>query len=114
VTARAQGGDVRGVVDALAAARAPAAPLADALRRHWLRGRDDKTARLALAWAREQLRLALVDALHRAGAAGAVRRDLPDDTLAWLWLAASEGLAHEPPAAVADRVHALAAFLAGK
>ena len=101
-------GDVVGpIVDRLVTAYAPDAPLATAMREDWLRGRDDKTARLALAWAREHLRLGLVDVLERVRPP----RALDADTLAWLWLAACEALAHEPVSAVVDRAHALAAFL---
>ena len=111
-TSSADGGpEVGTVVDVLARAYAPETPLARALREDWLRGRDDKTARLAFAWAREQVRLALVEVLQRARVA---RGAADADTIAWLWLAASEALAHEPPAAVSDRAHALAAFLSGR
>lgn len=103
--------DLRGVVETLAGACAPDAPFAVAIREDWIRGRGDKTARLALAWAREQLRLALGEVLLRARAAGLVRMDVDAETLAWLWLAGSEALAHEPPAAVSDRVQALVTFL---
>jgi hypothetical protein len=104
-------GDVDGIVATLASQYGPDAPLATALREDWLRGRGDKTARLALAWAREQVRLALVDVLHRARAPRAMRTDGDTETVAWLWLAACEALAHEPASAVGDRSHALAAFL---
>jgi hypothetical protein len=86
-------------------------PLAAALRRDWLRGRDDKTARLTLGWAREQVRVALVDALARARDVTVVHASGDVDTLAWLWLAACEALAHEVPGAARDRVSALATFL---
>ena len=100
--------DIGTIIDVLVRAYAPDAPLATVLRADWIRGRDDKTARLALAWAREQVRLALVDLLVRARAA----RGAGDaDTVAWLWLAACEALAYEPEAAVMDRAHALATFL---
>lgn len=71
----------------------------------WLGSRKDKTATLALAWAREQVRLALRDVLERARTRGALAVDA--DTLAWLLLAACEALAYEPPSAVADRVRVL-------
>lgn len=71
----------------------------------WLGSRKDKTAALALAWAREQVRLALRDVLERARTRGALAVDA--DTLAWLLLAACEALAYEPGAAVADRVRVL-------
>lgn len=74
-------------------------------------GRADKARRLALAWAREQVRLAFTEVLERATAAGAVRRDVPVAMLAWLVLAACETLAQEAPDAVPDRLAALAAFI---
>ena len=102
---------IHGLAEAVAGAFAPEKALAKALREDWLRGRGDKTARLALGWAREQVRLALVETLHRARAARLVRTDVDAETLAWLWLAAAEALAHEAATAVADRASALAAFL---
>jgi hypothetical protein len=107
----ARASDVQAIIDASAAPYAPDRPLAAALRQDWLRRRDDKTARLALGWAREQVRLALVEILQRARAARLMRADGDAETLAWLWLAACEALAHEPATAVPDRVHALTAFL---
>ena len=98
-------------VDITAAAYAPDAPLARALHADWLHTTDDKTARLALGWAREQVRLALVDILQRARAARVVRGHRDAETAAWLWLAACEALAHDPASAVPDRVHALVTFL---
>ena len=95
---------------ALATAHAPAAPLPRAVFQVWLRSRGDKTAVLALAWAREQLRLALRDALARTPTGRAARLHLDDDALAWILLAVAESLAHEPPAAVADRLRAILAL----
>jgi hypothetical protein len=103
--------DVHTAVDAIAAAYAPEGPLSLALREDSLHLHGDKTAELALAWAREQVRVAMVELLERARGARLVRADGDVETLAWLWRAACEALAHEPPTAVADRVHALAAFL---
>jgi hypothetical protein len=115
VTARAAAvvgtDDVRALVDALVAAYAPDAPLAAALRKDWLRTRGDKAAHLAIGWAREQVRVALVEAIERARAARAARTDVEADVLAWLLLAACEAIAHEPPAAVGDRAETLVAFL---
>ena len=71
----------------------------------WLGSRADKTAALALAWAREQVRMALQEVIERAPLRARVEAGA--DTLAWLLLAACESLAHELPAAVADRVRAL-------
>jgi hypothetical protein len=103
--------DVHAAVTALAAAYEPDAPLAIALRADWIARRGDKTAELALAWAREQVRVAMVELLQHARAARVVRADGDVETLGWLWLAACEALAHEPASAVPDRVHALTAFL---
>ncbi|HYE93451.1 MAG TPA: hypothetical protein VEA38_20630 [Terriglobales bacterium] len=103
--------DLHALIETVFAAYGAETPLAAALREDWLRGRGDKTARLALGWAREQVRLALLDGLTRGRAARVVRRDGDLETLAWLWLAACEALAHDVPAAAPDRVQALAAFL---
>jgi len=103
--------DVDTIVAALLSAYAPDAPLAHALREDWLRGRDDKTARLALAWAREQVRLALCEVLQRTRALRPPRTGADPETLAWLWLAACEALAHESASAASDRAHALVTFL---
>ncbi len=94
-------------LEKLAAAWGPGAPLPEHMARAWLKSRGDKTAALALAWAREQLRLSLqeiVEALppDRRGRIGAA-----PDLLAWILLAACEALAHEPPQAVTERVIAL-------
>jgi len=99
------------IVGELATTYAPDAPLATALRDDWLRGHGDKTARLALAWAREQVRLAVAEVLQHARAKRTLRPDGDVDTLAWLLLAACEALAHEPASAVSDRTQALVAFL---
>jgi len=91
-------------VDLLAGAYAPDAPLPRAMYRASLAGRGDKTKMLALAWAREQVRMALEEILigSRTGVG------LTAETHAWVLLAACEALAHEPPSAVADRRRALA------
>jgi hypothetical protein len=96
-------------IDLLAAAYAPEAPLPSALQRAWLAGRGNKAAVLALAWAREQVRVA-VEEMLRTASAGHVRAALgvSVSTHAWLVLAACEALAQEPPSAVPDRVRALA------
>jgi hypothetical protein len=92
-------------VRTLADAHAPDAALPRALARARLASRGDKTAILAVAWAREQVRLAVEEIAARAPRAAAPTTDVP--TLAWLLLAAAESLAQEPPAAVADRLRAL-------
>ncbi len=73
--------------------------------------RPDAARALALGWAREQARLALADVFERGANAGAVRADLPAETLAWLVLAAAEAVAREPADAAPDRLHAIAAFV---
>jgi len=95
----------------LAGAHAPDAPLPRAVARAWIRGRDDKTAALALAWAREQVRLALEEILARTPPRGA--RAGSADTRAWLLLAAAEAIAQEPPAAAADRLRMLLEMTGG-
>lgn len=112
-TRAADTSDLAAIIDASAAAYAPDAPLALALREDLLSQRDDKTARLALAWAREQVRLALVEVLQGARASRRLRMDGDVETLAWLWLAACEALAYERAEAVPDRMHALTTFLTG-
>ena len=99
------------VLEAIATAYAPASPLAHALRDEATAKRQDKAARLALAWAREQVRLAVVELLQRARAARRLRPDGDLDTLAWLCLAAGEALAHEPAEVTGDRLNALTTFL---
>ena len=106
--------DLAATIEQVAAADATGTPLVRALHEDLLREDEDKTARLALAWAREQVRLTFLDLLNRARAAGRLRADVDVETLAWLWLAACEALAHEPPGAVPDRVHALTSFLRGE
>jgi hypothetical protein len=89
----------------LAAAFAPDQPLAHELCKAWLASRAAKTAALALAWAREQVRLALEELLQQRGVTARVA--LSDETRAWLLLAGCEALAHEPPGAAADRLRTL-------
>lgn len=91
----------------LAAAWAPSAPLPRDVFHAWVRSRSDKTTALALAWAREQVRLGLQEVVERAPKGTRGRVDADAETLAWLLLAACEAIAHEPPSAVADRVRAL-------
>ena len=92
-----------GALRKLADAFAPSAELPREVYGAWIKSRREKTASLALSWAREQLRLSLEETIARSPRirpAGGLR----PDTLAWLLLAACEAIAHEPPSAVADRV----------
>ncbi|MBI4638277.1 MAG: hypothetical protein HY727_18220 [Candidatus Rokubacteria bacterium] len=94
-------------LERLADAWAPGAPLPRALWGAWLAARSDKTATLALAWAREQLRLGLQEILERARKAGQVRADLDAALLAWLLMAGCEAIALEPPGVGPERLRAL-------
>ena len=91
----------------LAAAYAPDGELPAAVHRAWLAAHADKTASLALAWAREQLRLGLQGVIEATPPSARGVLGLPAETLAWLLLAACESLAHEPPSAAADRLRLL-------
>jgi hypothetical protein len=57
----------------------------------WMRARHDKHHRLALAWQREQLRLALDEILQAGVAAGAFRKDLATGAVAAVMVGAAEG-----------------------
>jgi hypothetical protein len=96
---------VDAAIRTLAAAYAPDAPLPRAVAQGWLRSRDDKTAALALGWARENVRLALEETLARAPGRGALPGSA--ETRSWLVLAACEAIALEPREAAADRLRAL-------
>jgi hypothetical protein len=98
---------------ALAAAWAPDAPLPRAVARAWLAGRGDKTASLALAYAREQVRVALQELVEATPPSARGHLPVAPEMLAWLLLAGAEALAQEPPSAVADRVKALAVLTGG-
>jgi hypothetical protein len=95
---------VADAIRSLADAYAPDAPLPRAVAQAWLASRGDKTAVLALAFARENLRLAVEEVLARAP-----RGALPGspEIRSWLVLAACEAIALEPPEAAADRLRAL-------
>jgi hypothetical protein len=81
----------------------PSAELPRELFAAWIKSRREKTASLALSWAREQLRLSLEETIARSPKPRATPALAPD-TLAWLLLAACESMAYEPPSAVPDRV----------
>jgi hypothetical protein len=103
--------DVARALHVLAGAHAPDAPLPRAVAGAWIQGRKDKTAALQLAWAREQVRLALEEILARAPQHGSLTG--PVETRAWLLLAAAEAIAQEPPAAAADRLKTLLELVGG-
>jgi len=91
----------------LAAAWAPGGPLLYEVATAWTESRGNKTSALALAWAREQVRLSLQEIIEATPKDKRGRIEATPETLAWVVLAGCEALAHEPPSAVADRVHAL-------
>ena len=84
----------------------------------WLRrhrdGQQEKARELALAWAREQVRLALQELLEQEVARGRVRTDVGVEGLAWMLLAGCEALAHEPAGAAAERIRLLLALAAAR
>ncbi len=90
----------------IADAFAPGAELPREVFNAWINTRREKTASLALSWAREQLRLSLEETIRHSPRARTTL-GLAPDTLAWLLLAACEAIAHEPPSAVPDRVRAV-------
>ena len=94
-------------LETLAAAWAPGGALLDDVATAWTASRGSKTSALALAWAREQVRLSLQEIIEATPKDKRGRIDATPHTLAWVLLAGCEALAHEPPSAVADRVHAL-------
>ena len=97
------GAPLDGALRRLADAFTPTADLPREVYGAWGKSRCEKTASLALSWAREQVRLSLEETIARAPRARPAV-GLAPDTLAWLLLAACEAIAHEPPSAVADRV----------
>lgn len=91
----------------LAAAYGPSAPLPREVFHAWMRSRGDKTSALALAWAREQVRLGLQEVIDRTTKGARGRVEVDAEALAWLLLAGCEAVAQEPPSAVADRLRIL-------
>jgi len=94
-------------LERLVAAWAPGATLPRDAARAFIESRGDKTAALALAWAREQVRLALEEILAAASRPERARAAPDPETRAWLLLAACESVSLEPPAAAADRLRAI-------
>lgn len=66
-------------------------PFRQLLLEGWLRGRREKSYRLAMAWLREQLRLCVEEILAQGVAAGAFREDVDPAALAAVCLGAAEG-----------------------
>jgi hypothetical protein len=63
----------------------------------WHRGRADRGVALALAWAREQLRVSLQEILEAGAREGVMRRDRDPAALATVLLAGCESLLREAP-----------------
>jgi hypothetical protein len=86
--------------------------LASRLPGAWHRARTNGGLALALAWAREQLRVSLHEILEAGARAGTIRKEPPAAELAWVLLAACEALMREAPGGgvvtTADVVRALA------
>jgi hypothetical protein len=102
---------VRAALETVARAYEPGNPLPPALvevSRDALRG---MAAPLGIAWAQEQVRLALEEALAQEVARGRARGDLPLGTLAWLFCAACAATTHESAGAVSERIDALMALI---
>ena len=76
----------------------------------WKRARTDKRAALALGWAREQLRLAVVELLGRDAKAGRLRTEASHDALAWIIVALGESAVADTTDAV-ERIDALTVVL---
>jgi hypothetical protein len=102
---------LRAAIDELLAAYAADGPLAATLTDAWRGARADKRAALALAWAREQLRLAIEDVLAREAKADRIRPGLGLDALAWLVLVAAESIVYEPAGVAIDRAETLLAIV---
>jgi hypothetical protein len=69
----------------------------------------DRSRQLMLGWAREQLRLALVEVLERETKAGRIRADLPADALSALVLAAADSTTLTATITGADAIDAILA-----
>jgi hypothetical protein len=76
----------------------------------WKRARTDKRAALALGWAREQLRLAVVELLGRDARTGRLRTQVSHDSLAWIIVALGESAVADTTDAV-ERIDALTIVL---
>src|SRR5256884_4867813 len=90
-------------LETLAAAWAPGGPLLHDVAEAWIQGRSNKTAALALAWAREQVRLSLQEIIEAMPRNKRGRIEAKPDPPARVLLARCEAIAHEPPSAVPRR-----------
>src|SRR3977135_1514742 len=97
------GAPLDGALRKLAAAFAPSADLPREIFGAWIKSRREKTASLALSWAREQLRLSLEETIARSPRVRPAAVLTPQPS-AWLLLPSCEASAHEPPSAIADRI----------
>jgi hypothetical protein len=70
----------------------------------------DRSRQLMLGWAREQLRLALVELLERETKAGRMRADVPVDALSVLVLAAADSTTLTATITAADAADAILAL----
>ncbi len=101
---------LRAAVEILLSACGSGGALAGALLEAWRVARTDKRAALALAWAREHVKLAIIELLLREAKADRLRTDLPIDALAWAFLVGAEAAVHELSGSPTDRVDALLAL----
>ncbi len=92
------------VLEKLAAAYGPTAPLPREVFRAWVQSRTDKTATLALAWAREQVRLGLQEVVERTMKGARGRVDVDAETFAWFLLAGCEAIRNAAPAPSVTRL----------
>src|SRR5438105_2385224 len=90
------GAPLDGALRKLADAFAPSAELPREVYGAWIKSRREKTASLALSWAREQVRLSLEETIARSPR-GRPAVGLTPDMLAWLLLAACAACGRTPP-----------------
>jgi hypothetical protein len=100
-------------LERLARACASDGPLAGTLAEAALPARRTKAKILALAWAREQVRLGLEELFLRADRDAPAAPAVPAATRAWLALAACEALTRETREAAADRLQSLIQWATG-
>lgn len=105
------GTSLRGALERVVASYARGGALAKLVADAWRAATTDKRAALSLAWAREQLRLAVADVLAREAKGGRLRADLPLDAVAWVVLAGAEAVMHELPERAVDRIDTLLALV---